>query len=197
MIALAYARSGLWSPGVAGELNCSAAISRYQAVARTLILQPALFLLVLVLPSGARAQHLHYEEQLLFDSANKERIAQHLHPLKWDAALADAARRHAALMAERKRLEHRLPDEPALDQRAAQAGARFSKIGENIAIGRQASTIHTGWMHSPGHRANILEAHFTALGVGVVEEDGELYAVQDFSTAVASLSRTPSTGTRP
>jgi hypothetical protein len=92
-------------------------------------------------------------------------------------------------MAKERTLEHRLPGEPPLDERAGQAGARFSKIGENIAIAAQASVIHTGWMHSPGHRANILDVDFTALGVGVVEDDeGELYAVEDFSAAVAKLS---------
>jgi hypothetical protein len=45
-------------------------------------------------------------------------------------------------------------------------------------------------MNSPGHRANILNVEFTALGVGVVqdEDSGDLYAVEDFSKAVMSLS---------
>src|SRR5260221_12299323 len=56
-------------------------------------------------------------------------------------------------------------------------------------MGPQAPAIHTGWMHSPGHRANILDVHFTALGVGVVEDDdGELYAVEDFSVSIVSLA---------
>jgi uncharacterized protein YkwD len=33
------------------------------------------------------------EEQFFFDSANRERDAQQLPPLKWDNALAEAARR--------------------------------------------------------------------------------------------------------
>jgi hypothetical protein len=140
-------------------------------------------------PCALAVQKPSPEEQLFFDSANRERIAQQLQPLKWDNALADAARKHALLMAEHVSLSHQLPGEPPLDQRAGRAGARFSQVGENIAIGRQAPAIHTGWMHSSGHRANILDVHFTALGVGVVEDDGgELYAVEDFSVAVASLA---------
>ncbi|HEY4817987.1 MAG TPA: CAP domain-containing protein [Candidatus Acidoferrum sp.] len=150
--------------------------------------QVALIALLLSLPSATLAQEPSDAEQLFFDSANRERVALHLHPLKWDAALAEAARRHAQLMAKHEVFQHQLPGELPLDERAAQAGARFSQIGENIAIGAQAPAIHTGWMHSPGHRANILDVHFTALGVGVVEDDeGELYAVEDFSVAVASL----------
>lgn len=133
------------------------------------------------------AQNPSEEEQFFFDSANRERVANQLRPLAWNNALADAARLHAALMADRADLSHQLPGEPPLAQRASQAGARFSQAGENIAMGPQAAAIHTGWMHSPGHRANILDAHFTALGVGVVIEDGQLYAVEDFSVAVTNL----------
>lgn len=128
------------------------------------------------------------EEKLFFDAANRERLAAGLRPLKWDDALASAARRHASLMASRADLSHQLPGEPPLDQRAGQAGARFSQVGENIAVGPEAPPIHEGWMKSPGHRANILDIHFTALGVGVVEYQGELYSVEDFSVAVANLS---------
>jgi hypothetical protein len=148
----------------------------------------ALIVLLLALPCSALAQTISRAEQLLLDSANRERIALHLQPLKWDDALAEAARHHALLMAKENTLEHQLPGELPLARRAGQAGARFSQLGENIAIGPQAAAIHTGWMHSPGHRANILDLHFTALGVGVVEDDGELYAVEDFSVAVASLT---------
>jgi uncharacterized protein YkwD len=157
---------------------------------------PAKFLLYAIIllfvsPCGLPAQKLaepSEEEQFFFDSANRERVVQQLPPLKWDNALAEAARRHALLMSEQNHLSHQLPDELPLDRRAAQAGARFAQVGENIAVGRHPPAIHIGWMHSPGHRANILGAHFTALGVGVVEDnEGELYAVEDFSLAVASM----------
>jgi len=152
------------------------------------LLHSTLTILLFVSPSPLWAQKPSTEEQFLFDSANRERIAQHLPPLKWDNALADAARQHAALMAKEEDLSHQLPGEPALDRRASQAGARFSRVGENIAMGPEASPIHTGWMHSPGHRANILDVHFTALGVGVAEDGRALYAVEDFSLAVADLN---------
>jgi uncharacterized protein YkwD len=145
-------------------------------------------ILLFAFPCSLPAQKPSPDEQFFFDSANRERVARRLQPLKWDNALAAAARQHARLMAEQNSLSHQLPGEPPLDRRAGQAGARFSQVGENIAIGRQPPAIHTRWMHSPGHRANILDVHFTALGVGVIEDDGELYAVEDFSVAVASLA---------
>jgi len=147
-----------------------------------------LTILLVAFPCSLFAQKPSAEEQFFFDSANRERVAQQLPPLKWDSALAGAARKHAQLMADQADLSHQLPDEPPLAQRAGQAGARFSQVGENIAAGPQAPPIHTGWMHSPGHRANILDVHFTALGVAVVEDNGELWAVEDFSVAVANLN---------
>src|SRR5713101_3313683 len=153
-----------------------------------LLLHSTLTILLLAFPCSLCAQKPSAEEQFFFDSANRERVAQQLPPLKWDSALADAARRHAMLMADQADLSHQFPGEPTLAQRASQAGARFSQVGENIAAGPQAPPIHTGWMHSPGHRANILDVHFTALGVAVVEDNGELWAVEDFSVAVANMN---------
>jgi len=38
--------------------------------------------------------------------------------------------------------------------------------GENIALGYSASSVVTGWMNSPGHRANILNPSYRVMGVG-------------------------------
>lgn len=143
--------------------------------------------LLFVFPAASFARQATPEEKYFLDAANRERIAHRLPSLKWDDALADAARRHATLMVQHGELSHQFPGELPLDQRAVQAGARFSRVGENVAFGPRIESIHTGWMHSPGHRANILDVHFTAVGVGVVGSNDQLFAVEDFSTAVADL----------
>ena len=137
-------------------------------------------------------------ERALFDAANRERASQGLAQLRWDNALANAARDHAQLMAERNTLSHQFPGEPALQDRARVAGARFTEIAENVAEGPSADVIHASWMHSPPHRANLLDPELTAIGIAVVgtaSRDGAgrggvgmLFAVQDFSQSVASLS---------
>jgi len=38
-------------------------------------------------------------------------------------------------------------------------------------------------MHSPPHRANLLDKDMDSVGIGVVERNGELFAVEDFSKA--------------
>jgi len=127
-------------------------------------------------------------EQALFDNANRERSKEDLPPLKWNTLLASAARQHAEIMAQHSAISHQFPGEPALVQRIAAVGARFSTVAENVAAGQDTDDIHYGWMHSPGHRANILDPKLTALGVAVVEARGRLFAVQDFSLAVAELN---------
>src|SRR5580704_19695990 len=141
-------------------------------------------------PPGAppHASQLSAEEKLLLDDANRERVTAGLQPLKWDVALAAAARQHAQVMANQNLLLHQCLNEPPVDQRAAQAGARFSMIAENIAVGPNPETIHNGWMHSSGHRKNILNPDITAIGVATVRTSGGLFAVQDFSRPVEALS---------
>jgi len=132
--------------------------------------------------------HPSPEEKLLLNAANRERSAAGLHPLKWDDALAVAARQHAQVMASQNLLLHQCLDEAPLDQRAAMAGAKFSMIAENIAVGPNPETIHNGWMRSPGHRKNILNADLTAVGIATMRGSGGLFAVQDFSRPVEALS---------
>jgi uncharacterized protein YkwD len=148
-------------------------------------------------------------ERALFDAANRERAAQGLAQLRWDDALANAAREHAVVMAQRGTLSHQFAGEPALQDRARVAGARFTDIAENVAEGPAADAIHAGWMHSPPHRANLLDPGLTAIGIAVVDSAGAgltgngagdrsadlggrapgmLFAVEDFSQAVANLN---------
>ena len=127
-------------------------------------------------------------ERELFELLNHERVTNHLPELKWDDALFKAGREHALLMLDLNILEHQLPGEPGLEERITAAGARFTFIAENIAVGKDPATIHNGWMHSPGHRANILSPHATSVGIAVVRGTAGLFAVQDFSQAFANES---------
>ena len=128
-------------------------------------------------------------EGQLFNSLNRERASQGLRALQWDDALASAARQHAIRMAQLNQMSHQLPGEPNLLARASEAGASFSVIAENVAIGPDPMVIHAMWMHSPGHRANILSPELSAVGIAVVQGKSGLFAAQDFSRSVASSNR--------
>jgi uncharacterized protein YkwD len=60
--------------------------------------------------------------------ANQARAQAGAGPLKWDAALAAAARQHCLRMAADGSISHQYPGEPDASARAAQAGAHFSLI---------------------------------------------------------------------
>jgi len=120
-------------------------------------------------------------ERNLLAAVNQSRRNQGLAPLRWDESLAAAARRHAAVMAEHGSAQHAFGGEPSLSARVKQAGAHFSWLSENVAQGPTADFIHTQFMRSSSHRANILDMDMNSIGVGVVEQAGKLFAVEDFA----------------
>lgn len=132
------------------------------------------------LSASAQDSSARAERQLLA-ATNREREAHGLQALRWNAALAEAARRHAELMVEHQTISHQFAGEPSLPTRATQAGVQFSALAENVAEAPNYQEIHNLWMHSPGHRANILDPNLTSIGIAVAASNGEFYAVQDFS----------------
>jgi uncharacterized protein YkwD len=127
-------------------------------------------------------------EQYLQAAADQERAALNLPPLRRDPALVRAATEHARLMAEHNSISHQYPGEPELSARAGAVGARFSVISENVAEGESSLGIHQAWMHSPGHRRNLLDPSVDAVGIAVVVRDGQLFAVEDFERTVDRLT---------
>jgi uncharacterized protein YkwD len=120
-------------------------------------------------------------ERELFDSVNQARRAEGLSPLRWDGALAEAARRHAETMAEHGTAQHEFQGEPSLAARVKQAGGHFSWLSENVTQGPTPQFIHVQFMKSPPHRANILDRDMNSIGIGVVERYGQLFTVEDIS----------------
>ena len=120
---------------------------------------------------------------------NQDRREHGLPALRWDERLAAAAQAHDGWMVREPALSHQYAGEPELAARAAAAGAHFQAVAENIAFGPAPESIERGWMHSPGHRANILDPNMNAIGVAVVERGGSLYVVEDFSESVEALTR--------
>jgi len=139
---------------------------------------------------GGRQEVIQPEAVQLLALANRSRAAEGAAPLKWDPALARAAREHCLRMAAEGQISHRYEGEPDVEERAGQAGAHFSLIEENVAVGPDPATIHNEWMHSPGHRANLLNPEVNRLGVAVVASRGSLYAVADYERDVPVLTRT-------
>ena len=120
-------------------------------------------------------------EKQLFAAVNEARRNRGMPPLRWNDALAAAARRHATVMAKHGAAQHGFEGEPGLSARVKQTGAHFSWLSENVTQGPGARSIHTQFMESSKHRANILDADMNSIGIGVVEHAGQLFAVEDFA----------------
>lgn len=127
-------------------------------------------------------------EQLLLTEANQDRAARHLPLLERDPRLSQAALSHARQMAQHGDISHGFPGEPDLSERGASAGVRFSLITENVAEAGESTVIHELWMHSEGHRANLLDPDVNIVGIAVVVDHDEVYAVEDFASTVQNLS---------
>jgi uncharacterized protein YkwD len=139
---------------------------------------------------GRASGNLPAEAEEIRALANEARAQAGVGPLVWDQALAAAALQHCLRMAAEGPISHQYSGEPDLSERTAEAGAHFSVIEENVAIGPTGSAIHEEWMHSPGHRANLLSPDVDRVGIAVVAARGVLYAVADYSRAVEQLTAT-------
>jgi uncharacterized protein YkwD len=106
---------------------------------------------------------------------NAERRARGLRALRHNADLASAALVHARDMVRRKYFSHTSPSGRTFVSRIRATGylsgvSRWT-VGENLAWGSgtraTAAAIVRAWMGSPGHRANILNASFREIGIGI------------------------------
>ena len=110
----------------------------------------------------------------LFARVNDERAARHLAPVAWDPTLANYAAAWSADMASHG-FRH---------SAIGNLLGPYNYVGENIAAGGAttlAGSLHNAWMHSDGHRANILAPGFSRLGVGVFcAANGSIWLTEDF-----------------
>ncbi len=127
-------------------------------------------------------------EKRIFEEINSERVSHGLSALQWDDHAANAARAHAQLLAKNDRLSHQFPGESSLPERLGATGARFTVSAENVAHTGFIEDVHPALMGSSGHRANILNSSYNAVGIGVIEEKGAFYVTQDFIFLVPSYS---------
>jgi uncharacterized protein YkwD len=135
-----------------------------------------------------RGPNVQAEAEQLFALGNQSRLYAGLERLQWDPALTAAALKHCLRMAQEGQIAHRYGGEEDLSVRAGHAGAHFSVIEENVAVGPSANKIHEMWMASPGHRENLLSGDVDHVGIAVVAARGVLYAVADFSQIVRQMS---------
>lgn len=113
---------------------------------------------------------------------NIERKKQGLKELKLGDKLSDVARLKSQDMADNSYFSHTSPTYGSPFDMMKRFNINYRAAGENIAMGhRSPEAVMTGWMNSPGHRANILNPNFGTLGVGYVAGNGSTYWTQMFT----------------
>jgi len=152
------------------------------------IVAAIVFLALILTPTLHARPQSSAADVTLLNAVNRDRAAAGLSSLKWDNALASAAHQHALRLAKANTLSHQLPGEAPMQDRARHAGAHFSMIAENVAQGPSVPGLHTQWMNSPPHRANLLDPQLNAVGISVVQSGNTYFAVEDFATTVAATS---------
>jgi len=122
-----------------------------------------------------------YEQQVA-DLVNQERAKQGLSPLTLNTELSSVAETKAADMRDKNYFSHTSPTYGSPFDMMKQFGISYKSAGENIAMGQKTpEVVMNGWMNSEGHRANILNANYTEIGVGyVTDSNGNTYWVQMF-----------------
>lgn len=113
---------------------------------------------------------------------NRERAAYGLAPLKYSEQLSGAALVRAQEI--QVSFSHTRPNGTSCFTAMTEAGISYSYAGENIAYGqRTPEAVMEGWMHSEGHRANILNTQVEYIGIGVTQRNGVCYWTQFFAAS--------------
>ena len=112
-------------------------------------------------------------EKEMFDQVNEERVNNGINPLIADTKLRALARNYSTDMLKRGYFSHyNLEGQSPFDRMDA-SGIKYGYAGENLALAPSTALAMQGLMNSPGHRANILNANFNKIGIGVM--DGGVY----------------------
>ena len=118
---------------------------------------------------GADTQERTFAQQVV-DLVNAERSKAGLGALTLDSKI------EAAALVRSKEIEtsfsHTRPDGRGFSTVLMDNGITFKGAGENIAWGQKTpEDVMNAWMNSEGHRANILNARFTKMGVGYYQNN--------------------------
>ncbi len=150
------------------------------------MIKKSVWLLLLVFLLGSMALGQTSLERSILTRTNQMRLANGLTKLSWEGKASRAASFHAKDMLKRGFFAHQNPDGLSAHQRMNLQGIFDAQTGENLAefVGvadqKIVSLAMDGWMKSPGHRANILNASYTHLGVSIARSGNRVVAVQNF-----------------
>ncbi len=129
-------------------------------------------------PTANVNQSVSEFEKQVVNLTNAERTKAGLKPLEIYTPLMNVAEAKSADMAKNNYFSHTSPTYGSPFDQIKAAGISYRAAGENIAQGQKTpQEVVQAWMDSPGHRQNIMNANYTHIGVGFVE-DGNYWTQQ-------------------
>ena len=154
----------MWKIAVKYQIGTSEIIAANPQIENPNLIYPGQVLTVPELDSSVRA----YEQEVI-RLVNAERTKNGLAPLTENWELSRVARYKSQDMHDLRYFSHTSPTYGSPFDMMRAFGLSYRAAGENIAYGqRTPRAVVTAWMNSEGHRANILNAKYTQIGVGYV-----------------------------
>jgi uncharacterized protein YkwD len=135
------------------------------------LLTAALLAALTGLVGVAPASAMTTREARMIAKINYARANHGLPRLKASSDLMSAARTHSVAMAGSSLLNH---------SSTLSALCCWRLIAENVGEGGTLSIVHSAFMNSAPHRANILNSRVGQVGVGVVSSGGQLWITEVF-----------------
>ena len=131
---------------------------------------------------------------VLVDLANGDRLHASVPSLKMNPVLIAAAQAKANDMAAKSYFAHVSPEGVDPWHWFKEVGYSFDYAGENLAVDfSDSSDVNQAWMNSPTHRENILDPHFTEIGIataqGVYQGRATTFVVQEFGLPAEALAQ--------
>ena len=154
----------MWKLAVQYQVGTSEIIQENPQVADPDLIYPGQILQIPQLESTVSS----YESEVI-RLVNEIRQQNGLRPLAANWELSRVARYKSQDMRDNGYFSHNSPTYGTPFQMLSAFGLSYRTAGENIAKGYASpQAVVNGWMNSSGHRANILNASYTQIGVGYV-----------------------------
>ena len=129
----------------------------------------ALMVLLPSTPASALCYSSNSNEKSFHKKLNGARNGNGRSSLILDPELSKAAKRHTFEMVNKDLLYHTPTN--ALKKRVT----GWSELGENVGVGGTVDSLHSAFMNSPAHKANIMYSRFKYVGIGSKKANGRLW----------------------
>ena len=145
----------------------------FQLVTRLLLVM-ALVISSLTIPIQTSAASISANRKAVLKLVNQQRKKRNQKKLVLDSKLNKAAQKRAKEISQE--FSHTRPNGDDCFTILMTYKAKYTTCGENIAAGQStAKQVMNSWMHSSGHKKNILGKKYRKMGVGYYKKKGTSY----------------------